>query len=214
LEVKLDIHSVYKLFMRYFRRKRMLYFQNILNIENNITVLDVGGTQFNWNFVKCRYSIVVLNLSKPAEWDDSLVNLTFVQGDGTKMKYGLKSFDIVFSNSVIEHLGTWEKQVAFAQECSRVGKTLWIQTPARCFPIEPHLITPFIHWLPLRLQSRLMRNFTVWGIITRPTQQYINDFLRERRLLSLTEMKVLFPDCCIIKEKFLFLTKSYIAVKK
>jgi hypothetical protein len=191
----------------------MQHFEKVLKIKDDLKVLDVGGTQYNWQFMKHRCFIVVVNLSKPVEWDDQLKDLTFEQGDGTKMKYDSNTFDIVYSNSVIEHLGTWERQKDFAKECSRVGKGLWVQTPAKCFPVEPHLITSFIHWLPLKLQSRLMRNFTLWGIITRPTQQFIDGFLRERRLLSLREMKILFPDCRIVKERFLFMTKSYIAVK-
>ncbi|MGA3286515.1 MAG: methyltransferase domain-containing protein [Bacteroidota bacterium] len=191
----------------------MQHFEKVLKIRDDLRVLDVGGTQYNWQFMKHRCFVVIVNLSKPAEWDDRLIDFTFEKGDGTKMKYDSNIFDIVYSNSVIEHLGTWEMQIAFAHECSRVGKGLWVQTPAKCFPVEPHLITPFIHWLPLKLQSRLMRNFTLWGIITRPTQQFIDGFLRERRLLSLREMKILFPDCRIVKERFLFMTKSYIAVR-
>lgn len=199
--------------MSHFRRKRMQRFENVLHIVDGLHIIDVGGTQYNWQFIKHRCRIVVINLSKPAEWDNRVKDISFEQGDGTKMKYDSKAFDIVYSNSVIEHLGTWEQQRAFANECSRVGKELWIQTPAKCFPVEPHLITPFIHWFPLGLQARLMRNFTLWGIITRPTRQFIDGFLKERRLLTYREMMHLFPDCQILKEKFLGLTKSYIAVK-
>jgi Methyltransferase domain len=191
----------------------MQSFENTLNIQNGVRVLDVGGNQFNWQFVDHHCSVVVVNLEKPKEWDDQLIDFTFEQGDGTKLKYASRSFDIVYSNSVIEHLGTWENQIAFAEECSRVGKGVWVQTPAKSFLVEPHLITPFIHWLPTKWQPRLMRNFTVWGIITRPTQQFIKGFLQERRLLTYGEMKILFPDCRILKERFFGMTKSYIAFR-
>jgi hypothetical protein len=58
-----------------------------------------------------------------------------------------------------------------------------------------------------------MRNFTVWGLLTRPTAQQVDDFLAEIRLLSYREMRELFPECEIIRERFFGLTKSYIAVK-
>lgn len=96
----------------------------------------------------------------------------------------------------------------------RVGKKIYVQTPAREAFIEPHLITPFIHWLPPKIQRKLMRNFTVWGLITRPTQEYIDNFLNERRLLKYGEMKMLFPNSVILKEKFFGMTKSYIAIIK
>jgi len=70
----------------------------------------------------------------------------------------------------------------------RVGKKLWIQTPAKIF--------------------------SVWGLITRPSKAYVNSIINEIRLLTLDEMENLFPDCKIIREKFFFFTKSYIAVRK
>jgi hypothetical protein len=60
-----------------------------------------------------------------------------------------KSFDIVFSNSLIEHLPR-ELQQAFAAECQRVGRHFYIQTPNKWFPVELHILLPIIHWLPLR----------------------------------------------------------------
>jgi len=59
-----------------------------------------------------------------------------------------------------------------------------------------------------------MRNFTVLGLITRPSQEYIDNFLNERLLLTYNEMKILFPNTVILKEKFLHMTKSYIAIIK
>jgi hypothetical protein len=53
-----------------------------------------------------------------------------------------QEYDIAFSNSVIEHVGDWERQAAFASEIRRVGKNLWIQTPAKECPIEPHYLAP------------------------------------------------------------------------
>jgi hypothetical protein len=94
-----------------------------------------------------------------------------------------------------------------------VGRKLWVQTPARGFFIEPHLLAPFIHWLPIRWQRRLIRNFTPWGWFNRPTAVQVEDLLAEVRLLTRAEMEVLFPDCEILEEKFLGLTKSYVAVR-
>jgi Methyltransferase domain len=124
-----------------------------------------------------------------------------------------RAFDVVFSNSVIEHVSTWERQMQFAAGARRVGRKLWVQTPAYEFFIEPHLMTPFIHWLPVRWQRRLLRNFTPWGWLTRPPTPTVDAFIAEVRLLTRSEMRKLFPECEILEEKFLGMTKSYIAVR-
>lgn len=139
---------------------------------------------------------------------------TCVAGDGCDLKYSDASFDVVFSNSVIEHVGTFERQKAFAKEIRRVGKTIWVQTPAREFPVEPHFIAPFIHYYPRWLQRKTARWFTIWGLTTKPTPVQIENMLDEIRLLTYSEMKQLFPDCEIRKEKFFGLTKSYIAIRR
>ena len=136
-----------------------------------------------------------------------------IVGDGTKLPYAEQEFDVVFSNSVIEHVGTFEQQRRFADEARRVGKRLWVQTPAKCFFIEPHLITPFIHWLPRWVSRQLLRYGTVWGWLTKPTKTEVENFLNEVRLLNYKEMKRLFPDCRIHRERFFGLTKSYIAIR-
>ena len=104
-----------------------------------------------------------------------------VVGDGCKLQYPDQSFDIVFSNSVIEHVGTYARQQAFAAEARRVGRALWIQTPAREFFIEPHLLTPFIHFLPRPLQARLLRYCTIWGLMSKPSPAQVIGFLDEVR---------------------------------
>ena len=71
---------------------------------------------------------------------------------------------------MIEHLGTRDNQLKAAAEAMRVGRSLWIQTPNRWFPIEPHYLTPFVHWLPAPVRRRILRNFSVWGWVTRPSR--------------------------------------------
>jgi len=109
-------------------------------------ILDVGGDAFNWDLIKRKSKITILNLSKPKEMLSSHENYDFVVGDSTALLYEDNSFDIAYSNSVIEHLHTYERHKLFASELNRVSKKLWVQTPARSFFIEPHLITPFVHY--------------------------------------------------------------------
>jgi hypothetical protein len=210
----MDVHRAYGILMRGFRRRRMRGFERRFGSREATTILDVGGTRFNWGLIDAKSRITLLNLSVPPDVDELPPNFTCVVGSATRLEFEDGSFDVGFSNSVIEHLASWERQESFAREIRRVGRSLWVQTPARRFFVEPHLITPFVHYLPKRWQRRLLRNFTVWGWLARPSQEAVDRFLAETRLLDHEEMRRLFPDCEIRRERFLGFTKSYVAVRR
>ena len=209
----MDIHSIIKRIVPLFRRKRMKLFTKTFCPIGTTRILDVGGTMLNWELIKCDSKITLLNLTIPQNASSFSPQYTFVVGDGAKMMYSDNQFDIAYSNSTIEHLGSFERQQAFAAELRRVAEKIWVQTPSRWFFVEPHFLTPFIHYLPKGWQRRLVRNFTLWGWITRPTQQYVDNVLSEIRLLSHEEMQRLFPDCVILREKFFGFTKCFIAIR-
>lgn len=210
----MDVHRAYGILIRGFRRRRMRAFQRSFGDGEATTILDVGGTPFNWGLIAAKCRITLLNLSVPADVDALPPNITCVVGSGTRLDFEDGCFDVAFSNSVIEHLSSWERQQAFAREIRRVGRSLWVQTPARRFFVEPHLMTPLVHYLPRRWQRRLLRNFTVWGWLARPSQEAVDRFLAETRLLDHKEMCRLFPDSEIRRERFLGVTKSYVAVRR
>ena len=136
-------------------------------------------------------------------------------GDGRALEAPDQSYDILFSNSVIEHVGTWEDQQAFADEARRVGKDLWIQTPAYECRIEPHYVGFYIHRFPKKWQKALSRWITLRGWIHRPTQAQVDDEVNSIRLLTREEVATLFPDCEILTERMLgLIPKSYIAFRK
>lgn len=140
-------------------------------------------------------------------------SIGWIIADGRHLPFKDGAFDITYSNSVIEHLGDFASQQALAREITRVGIRHFVQTPSKWFPVEPHLFTPFIHWLPRAVQERLLRNFTVWGLVTRPSRAECIRFLNEVRLLDYQQMKALFPQARILKERVLGITKSFIAVR-
>ena len=88
-----------------------------------------------------------------------------------------------------------------------------MQTPDLFFPIEPHFITPFVHWFPPAWRRKFLRNFSIWGLVTRPTQHACETLVDEIKLLSANQLRTLFPECALTKERFLGLSKSLIAVK-
>jgi hypothetical protein len=174
-----------------------------------MTVLDVGGTALNWELLDQRPDVLLLNIRA-----QEAPGFPTAVGDGTDLPYPDRSFDVCFSNSVIEHLSTLANQQRFAAEVRRVADNIWVQTPARSFPFEPHYLTPFIHWLPKALRRRLVRRLTVYGWIHRPTREQVDALIDEYRPLSAHELRRLFPDCELRRERFLGLTKSYVVVRR
>jgi hypothetical protein len=115
---------------------------------------------------------------------------------------------------VIEHVGSWERQRQLADEARRVGKRVWIQTPAFACPIEPHYLSPFVHWLPLRIRRPVAKWLTPWGWLARPSAAQLQEMISTTRLLRFREMQTLFPDCEIHVERMLgAVPKSYIAIR-
>ena len=192
----------------------MRTFARVLQPSESTNILDVGGALGTWADFPRKSPVTLLNVG-PVDFVQTprFPPIQTIVGDGCKLGYPDASFEIIFSNSVIEHVGTFERQKAFASEARRVGGKLWIQTPAKEFFIEPHLLTPFIHFLSASFQRRLIRHFTTWGIVTKPTSAQIESFLKEVRLISFREMQQLFPDCEIYRERAFGFTKSYIAIR-
>jgi hypothetical protein len=201
---------------RFFREKRINDFVRTFKPTRSTRILDVGGLPRFWqSAANMEAQMTIINLQPLPVYEAAFLtaNQTFVQADGTKLPWPDKHFDIVFSNSVIEHLGTWENQIAFARECQRVGKSWWVQTPAREFPVEPHYAAPFLHWFPKAVQKKLLRRFSLWGWLARPKPEAIDASLAELRLLKSKEVTHLFPDSQIRTERLFGLPKSYIACK-
>jgi hypothetical protein len=211
----MDIHEVSKPFRLHFRRKRLQVLYKNFNINNSVKLIDIGGDLFFWDLADKEGltlpQITIVNIyDKPSTLPDYI---TWVVADGKKLPFNDFEFDIAFCNSVIEHLGNWESQLELAKEIKRVAPNYFVQTPNQKFPVEPHFITPFIHWLPKAVQKRLIRNFTIWGLVTRPTSEYCEHFLAELRLLEIDEMFKLFSDSSIVTENFLGIPKSIYAIK-
>jgi len=108
-------------------------FAREFSLAEGIRVLDVGGTPVNWAILDPEAEIILLNVYDVGE-QALPPNIRCVQGDGTALDFGDEEFDVCFSNSTIEHVHSLDRQRAFASEVRRVGRGLWLQTPARSFP--------------------------------------------------------------------------------
>ena len=210
----MNIHNIYRFFMNRFRpaRAKAIAAKFPLLNDPNARVLDVGGGGYPWDILDPAAHITILNRERPHTVPEDTKH-EFVIGDGTNLQYADQSFDLVFSNSVIEHVGDLSTQQRFANEMLRVGRNVYCQTPNKYFFIEPHLIAAFIHWLPYSILRKLIRYGSIWGWVAKPNQAQIDEFLNSTRLLDLKEFKDLYPNCELRLEKVLGFTKSFIAEK-
>jgi len=178
-------------------------------------MLDVGGTPDFWRRMRfvpppgCR--IVLLNRRRPDLDPDP--GLEAVLGDATDMSmFGDRCFDVVFSNSAIEHVGDRAAQERMAAEVRRVGRRYVVQTPSYWFPLEPHFLLPGIQWLPAAARAevvfRLRPGWYGAGVRSRGEAREAVDSIR---LLRRWELARLFPEARIGVERLVGLPKSYVA---
>lgn len=207
----------YRWIWRFWKERRFQHFVNTLHPGSHEVLLDIGGYPFNWfNRGEVIGHVDVLNLDlKPLEClPPGAPAIRAVAGDARCLEFPDGQYDIVFSNSVIEHVGNLEDQEAFAREARRVGRKLWVQTPAYGCPVEPHYLGLFIHWFPTRWQVSMARWLSLRGLTGSATRNDLTEIARSTRLLTKAEMSRLFPDCRIWTERlFGILPKSYVAIR-
>jgi hypothetical protein len=203
------------------RRKRFNLFLDILRTvpkssSHPIKILDIGGTQRFWEDMgftnQSDVHITLLNL-EPQQIDHE--NLSSLVGDATDL-VGIKDreFDLVFSNSVIEHVGDLDRQRRMAQEVQRVGQRYFVQTPNYLFPIEPHFVFVGFQWLPVWMRTLLVRNFSLGWMPRASDATEARQLVDSVRLLRRKEFKALFPTATIYEERILGMTKSFVAYQR
>jgi hypothetical protein len=187
----------------YFRKRRFAGFRD--RVRNCRTVIDVGGDHSIWSVIGRKEGVTVVNIAAPAERD----GFPYLIADGCNLPFDSHSVDLAFSNSAIEHVGSFENQQRFAAELLRVGKSVYCQTPCRRFPIDPHLAAFFLHWLPKSfLTPAFLRYFTFHGWLLGHPYEYDVTWLSKKQL------RQIFPGCSIRTERFLGLPKSFIITKQ
>ena len=199
--------------MAYFRRKRLAELLSIYPDISNYSVLDVGGRPFIWDLLREYYNVapkrlVILNTPSEVLLPES-ENYTIKIADGRRLPYAEDGFDLVFSNSVIEHVGDFADQTRMAEEVRRVGKRYFLQTPNRFFPVEPHFLFPLFQFFPLWFKTLLIQNFNLGWRPKTSNRQAAKELALSVQLLSKRQLKRLFPGAKVHTEKFWGLNKSY-----
>lgn len=204
-----------------FRRERMQRLKGLVKAviaeKGSCKIIDIGGTVGFWETWEhlldfSRVTIDCVNVA-PADATGSLP-VRMLVGDARDLTFAAdNAYDVAFSNSVIEHVGLWHDMERMAGEVRRVAPRYLVQTPYFWFPIEPHARTPLIHWMPELWKYRIVmcrkcgfweRQDSVAGAV-RTVQSAI--------MLDIRQMRTLFPDAELHKERFCGLIKSLVALK-
>jgi len=186
-------------------QKLDLFFRLICDSPKS-TLLDVGGgTGIDSEFVplyRAFQNVMVVNLTPPPSELRSLLNVTYEVADGCTLPYDSKSFDWVFSNAVLEHVGSPERQRKFADEIRRVAKCgYFVTTPNKRFTIEPHSLLPFYRFLSHSWQRRVVR-----------FSPYYLEHYEEIRLLNAFQLSQLFPEAIVRSIGFSIVGTSLVAM--
>ena len=205
-----------------FRRARAKHVVDLIELihadHGEVRIVDLGGEPDYWrrNFdaallETCKVHITLVN---PQGFRVEDPMFTAVVGDACNLgQFGADAFDLVHSNSVVEHVGDWPRMEAFAAEVRRLAPRYYVQTPYFWFPIEPHFSSPFFHWRSEQARARMLLK-RGHGFAERATDlgAAMRD-VQHARLLDKAQFRFLFPDARHIDEKAAGLTKSLIAIR-
>jgi hypothetical protein len=181
----------------------------------DMRVLDLGGTPGYWRGAPVRpATVTVVNLDpvqlapRPGE------PIAVVQGDACDLPDSVRAerFDLVVSNSVLEHVGGHARREQFAESVHAAAPHHWIQTPYRYFPIEPHWLFPGFQFLPVAAQTYVTRRWPL-GHRHATDKATATTWALEAELVSITEMRYYFPGSKIWCERLAGLPKSLVAVR-
>jgi hypothetical protein len=192
------------------------------NCGNTVRILDMGGEIGYWKtfgetFLRqnsVHLTLINLDYSRlsPRSLPDPTL-YTVAGGDCCDLADHIDhSFEIVHSNSVIEHVGDWQRVLAFGRNVRRLAPAYFVQTPNFWFPIEPHFGAVGFQWLPEPVRVRMV-NRRAMGQFPQVGVDRAHEFVQEVRLLTAWQMRHVFPDAQIVGERVFGFTKSFMAVR-
>jgi SAM-dependent methyltransferase len=125
------------------RARRHSRFFPLTGVRPGMRVVDVGCGRLGLRTFEPGLDITGVDVSPRPGYPGP-----FVVADAAEhLPFGDAEFDLAYSSSVLEHIPP-ERRQRFADEVKRVARGWYVQTPAYSFPVEPHALLPFAHWLP------------------------------------------------------------------
>ena len=227
--VRLAIRSIVFALSRRFRERRAKRFCTSFQLTAQTRILDLGG--YDGEHIRMvlqnspvpRENVYIADMNEKAlERASAYGHRTALLSQDGKVPFPDGFFDVVFCSSVIEHVTVpknelWQHrdelfarkaiahQRAFADEILRISKSFWVQTPARSFFLETHSWLPFVGWLPRSAQMAILSVARHFWLSRHPPDYH---------LLTRGHMEALFPGARIVSERWLGMTKSWIALRR
>jgi hypothetical protein len=178
-----------------------------------MSVIDLGGRVSSWEHALVRPKHVhIVNLEPESGGIPEWAEVDY--GDACALPPAIlnRRYDLVFSNSVIEHVGGHERRLRLAEAVHTLAEFHWVQTPYRYFPIEPHWVAPGMQFLPLAVRTAYAHRWPLGHTPPKDRADALQSVLWVE-LLDRTQMRHYFPHSKLIVERFLGLTKSLTAVR-
>ncbi|WP_274627494.1 class I SAM-dependent methyltransferase [Arvimicrobium flavum] len=206
-----------------FRSKRFVavqrLIQKVLDERGSCDIVDLGGTELYWligdEFLqrnRGRINITLVNLELEAVDDQAMFASMVGNATDLSLMAG-RTFDLVHSNSTIEHVGNLDDMARFASNVRRLAPRYYVQTPNFWFPYEPHFRFPGFQYLPEFVRVALLRRFSLGFFHKVPDRAEATDIIQHHRLIGAGQMRSLFPDATVTFEKVMTLNKSIIAIR-
>jgi SAM-dependent methyltransferase len=176
------------------RQRRHARFFSMTGLQPGMRVVDIGCGALGLRALEPDLDITGVDVAPRPQYPGP-----FVQADATeRLPFDEGAFDLAYASSVIEHVEP-ARRPAFAAELKRVAHGWFVQTPAWSFPIEPHALLPFAHWLPPALRR------PYWRLCAAGAWEDI-------RLLRRRELAALFGEP-VLAERMAGMTKSWVALR-
>jgi ubiquinone/menaquinone biosynthesis C-methylase UbiE len=199
------LHFVRPIHLKYRNQKIELFLRLVRQQGSGGRLLDVGGGPgIDGEFLDLYAAfdeVVIVNLEPKEFIAPAGMTVKTTVADARELPLESGSFDWVFSNAVIEHVGSWGHQERFAKEIQRVAsRGYFVTTPNKFFPIEPHAMLPFYQFLPVPVQKR----------VAPFSPGYLRAY-EEINLLSTGQMRKLFPGATVLPVGFPIIGNSIVA---
>lgn len=192
----------------HYRQRRTAEFLRRFPGLEDMRVLDLGGTAVSWQVLGIRpRSVTLVNLDPVA---DAAPWMDVVQGDACEGGFG--QFDLVFSNSLMEHVGGHARREQFAKVVQESAPAWWVQTPYRYFPIEPHWFFPLFQFLPFQARVAVCQHWRTLHQEPVKDKAAAAELVSSVELISATEMRAYFPTSEVWFERIAGVPKSLVAI--
>ncbi len=213
-------HSRQDSFVNRLRKKRFEILEkrieSLASQKETFKILDIGGDISYWKHVgwqNPKSDIYLLNLYENTIPEADCNKFHSVIGNALDIPFKQDDFELIFSNSVIEHVGSIQNQKKFADEVNRLSNHYIIQTPSLWFPLEPHSLIPFFQFIPHMLRAFLIMTFHINYFPKTKNYKDAVNVSKSTIMFTKKRFQKLFPEAEIEVERLFGIPKSYTAIK-